>query len=340
LFYLDFEGNIADARVAKGLDELKGRTLFLKVLGSYPARALAEEAMISTTQEAGAVAEPQPQEEPAPVAAPAVAKSKHYKLVSRDHRAEDTLIRVGNLLIGGDGFVVMAGPCSVESEEQIAKTAKFVKEHGAHILRGGVFKPRTSPYSFQGLGLDGLNLLREAGHHYGLPVVTEVMTLEAVKPIAEKSDILQIGARNMQNFPLLREVGKVDKPVLLKRGLMATLEELLAAAEYILSQGNGQVILCERGIRTFETSTRNTLDLTAVPVLKELTHLPVIVDPSHGTGKSRYVTPMALAGRVVGAHGLMIEVHPDPAQALSDGDQSLSFPEFAELMRRLRRVKV
>jgi 3-deoxy-7-phosphoheptulonate synthase len=206
------------------------------------------------------------------------------------------------------------------------------------VLRGGVFKPRTSPYAFQGLGYDGLDLLAAAGRSAGLPIITEVMSPDQVRGVAEKSDILQIGARNMQNFPLLKEVGKVDRPILLKRGLSSTIEEWLAAAEYILAQGNSQVMLCERGIRTFESATRNTLDLSAVVVLRERTHLPVIVDPSHGTGNRKYVAPMALAARACGAHGLLIEVHPEPDKALSDGDQSLTFNEFGLLMDGLGRL--
>jgi 3-deoxy-7-phosphoheptulonate synthase len=232
----------------------------------------------------------------------------------------------------------MAGPCSVESDEQISATAKFVRDHGAHVLRGGVFKPRTSPYAFQGLGWDGLDLLVRAGRESGLPVVTEVMAVDQVPRMAAAADILQVGARNMQNFDLLRELGKVDRPVLLKRGLSSTIEEWLAAAEYVVAQGNQQVILCERGIRTFESATRNTLDLSAVVVVRERSHLPVIVDPSHGTGLRRYVAPMAWAARAAGAQGLLIEVHPEPDKALSDADQSLSFDEFAALMRRLAAV--
>lgn len=338
LFYLDFEGNITDPQVARALDELRAEALYLKVLGSYPAKVLPAESALIPAQVTETAAEEEPQVElkEEKRSAPAVHKSKNYRLVSRDYRPQDTSIRVGDLLIGGSGFVVMAGPCSVETEEQINETARHVKEHGAHVLRGGVFKPRTSPYSFQGLGWDGLRLLYEAGKKYGLPIVTEVLAPEQVKGVAEKADILQIGARNMQNFPLLLEVGKVNRPVLLKRGLMSTLEELLAAAEYIVAQGNGQVILCERGIRTFETATRNTLDLSAVPALAERTHLPVIVDPSHGTGKRSYVAPMSLAARAVGAHGLLIEVHPNPDQALSDGDQSITLADFSELMNRLK----
>jgi 3-deoxy-7-phosphoheptulonate synthase len=269
---------------------------------------------------------------------PAAGRSRQYKLVDRAARQADTVIRVGDVLVGGDGFVVMAGPCSVESGEQIAATAKFVRDHGAHVLRGGVFKPRTSPYAFQGLGWDGLDLLLAAGREAGLPVVTEVMAVDQVPRMAEAADILQVGARNMQNFDLLRELGKVDRPVLLKRGLSSTIEEWLAAAEYVAAQGNQQVILCERGIRTFESATRNTLDLSAVVVVRERSHLPVIVDPSHGTGLRRYVAPMAWAARAAGAHGLLIEVHPEPERALSDADQSLSFEEFSALMRRLAAV--
>jgi 3-deoxy-7-phosphoheptulonate synthase len=269
---------------------------------------------------------------------PTVGRSRHYKLVDRAARQDDTVIRVGDVLVGGDGFVVMAGPCSVESSEQIGATARFVRDHGAHVLRGGVFKPRTSPYAFQGLGWEGLDLLVAAGRETGLPVVTEVMAVDQVRRMAQTADILQVGARNMQNFDLLRELGKVDRPVLLKRGLSSTIEEWLAAAEYVVAQGNQQVILCERGIRTFETATRNTLDLSAVVVIRERSHLPVIVDPSHGTGLRRYVAPMAWAARAAGAHGLLIEVHPEPEKALSDADQSLAFDEFAALMSKLGAV--
>jgi len=340
LFYMDVEGNIADPKVTHAFDEFRGAALFVKALGSYPAKAVSGENDAAVAQVADADTTALAAPEIVSTSAPPVAKSKNYKLVSRAHRAEDTVIRIGDLLVGADAFVVMAGPCSVESREQIMATVKCVKEHGAHVLRGGVFKPRTSPYSFQGLGMEGLRLLVEAGRHYGLPVITEVMAPEDVAPVAERADILQIGARNMQNFSLLRETGKVNRPVLLKRGMMSTFEELLGAAEYILSQGNGQVMLCERGIRTFETSMRNTLDLTAVPVLRELTHLPIIVDPSHGVGKARFVGAMSVAARAAGAQGLLVEVHPDPAKALSDGDQSLTFAEFADLMKRLRRLKV
>jgi chorismate mutase / prephenate dehydratase len=350
MFFLDFEGNAADPRTAAALDELRSAALFVKVLGSYPAKALrapAKPGGVPGQQRAGDAAV-RPETEPsggdpaemleAVAARPAAPRSRHYKLVDREARQADTVIRVGDVLVGGDGFVVMAGPCSVESREQIEATARFVADHGAHVLRGGVFKPRTSPYSFQGLGWEGLDLLVAAGREAGLPVVTEVMAVDQVQRMAKEAGILQVGARNMQNFDLLRELGKVDRPVLLKRGLSSTIEEWLAAAEYIAAQGNQQVILCERGIRTFESATRNTLDLSAVPVIRERSHLPVIVDPSHGTGQRSYVAPMAWAARAAGAHGLLIEVHPDPDKALSDADQSLTFDQFAALMRRLAAV--
>jgi chorismate mutase/prephenate dehydratase len=338
MFFLDFEGNVADPKVSDAMDLLRSETLFFKVLGCYPAKATPSVPQATTLAASRPASAPAAAEAP-PRPTPPVPRSKHYKLADRAARSEDTIVRVGDLLIGGPGFTVMAGPCAVESQDQIERTAHFVREHGAHVLRGGVFKPRTSPYAFQGLGYDGLDLLAGAGRRAGLPVITEVMSPEQVRPVAEKADILQIGARNMQNFPLLKEVGKVDRPVLLKRGLSSTIEEWLAAAEYILAQGNGQVLLCERGIRTFESATRNTLDLSAVVVLRERTHLPVIVDPSHGTGKRNYVAPMALAARACGAHGLLIEVHPEPDKALSDGDQSLTLPQFASLMDGLRRLR-
>ncbi|MCX8067171.1 MAG: 3-deoxy-7-phosphoheptulonate synthase [Anaerolineae bacterium] len=261
-----------------------------------------------------------------------------FKLASRDFRPQDTPVNVNGVTIGGQKVVVIAGPCAVESREQILETAHAVKRAGATLLRGGAFKPRTSPYSFQGLGLEGLKLLAEAREQTGLPVVTEVMSPEQVPLVAEYADVLQIGARNMQNFALLEAVGRARKPVLLKRGLMSTVEELLLSAEYILAQGNDQVILCERGIRTFETYTRNTLDINAVPLLKRLTHLPVVVDPSHGTGKWELVPAVSRAAVAAGADGLVIEVHPRPEEALSDGAQSLRPDRFAVLMEELRRV--
>ncbi len=261
--------------------------------------------------------------------------SKPYKLASREFQKERTIITVGELPVGGGRLVVMAGPCSVESQEQLMECAFLVKKGGAHILRGGAFKPRSSPYSFQGLGEEGLALLKKAREKTGLPVITEVLSPEEVELVVSVADIIQIGARNIQNFSLLRKVGRTDKPVLLKRGMMTTIEELLMAAEYILAAGNHRVILCERGIRTFETATRNTLDLSAVPVLKELTHLPVIVDPSHASGNWRYVLPLSRAALACGADGIMVEVHHNPQEALCDGGQSLKPERFYRLMEEL-----
>jgi chorismate mutase / prephenate dehydratase len=339
LFFLDFEGNGAEPRTAAALDELRSSALYIKVLGSYPAKALRHPAHPGDVPGSPSLAQESPAEALEAVAAQAPARrSRQYKLVDRAARPADTVVRVGDLLVGGDGFAVMAGPCSVESAEQIRATARYVRDQGAHVLRGGVFKPRTSPYAFQGLGWEGLDLLVEAGREAGLPVITEVMAVDQVQRMAKAADILQVGARNMQNFDLLRELGKVDRPVLLKRGLSSTIEEWLAAAEYVVAQGNQQVILCERGIRTFERATRNTLDLSAVVVVRERSHLPVIVDPSHGTGYRPYVAPMAWAARAAGAHGLLIEVHPSPPDALSDAEQSLSFDEFGALMRQLATI--
>lgn len=262
--------------------------------------------------------------------------SKPYKMVSRDFHPESTVVDVCGVRFGGsENPVVIAGPCSVETEEQMMAAAEQVKAAGAKMLRGGAFKPRTGPHSFQGLGVEGLKYLQQAGKASGLPVVTEVMRIEQLGVICEHADMLQIGARNMQNFDLLKEVGKTRHPVLLKRGMSATIEEFLAAAEYIVAEGNSQVVLCERGIRTFEKTTRNTLDLSVVPLISEMSHLPIIVDPSHATGKRSLVTAMSKAALVVGAHGLMIEVHPDPAKALCDGAQSLTGDGFAELMNDL-----
>jgi 3-deoxy-7-phosphoheptulonate synthase len=261
-----------------------------------------------------------------------------YKLAGHTTHPQKTVIDVAGVQIGGPEVVVMAGPCSVESREQIIETAIAVKEAGAKILRGGAFKPRTSPYSFQGLGLKGLEYLAEARAITGLPIITEVMTVETVPLVAEYADILQIGARNMQNYGLLQAVGKVQRPVMLKRGISGTIKELLMCAEYILSNGNYNVLLCERGIRTYETATRNTFDLNAVPVLQSKTHLPIVADPSHGTGKWELVGPMAKAAVAAGADALMIEVHPDPDAAFSDGPQSLIPERFAELMNDLRRI--
>ena len=261
---------------------------------------------------------------------------KPYKLASREAKEGNTIVRIDDLEIGGPEFIVMAGPCSVESEEQLMESAYIAKKGGAHILRGGAFKPRTSPYSFQGLEEEGLKLLKKVREKTGMPVVTEVLNTTDVDLVEEYGDILQIGARNIQNFALLKKVGHSRKPILLKRGMMTTIEELLMSAEYIISSGNDKVILCERGIRTFETATRNTLDISAVPVLKELTHLPIVVDPSHATGHWKYVIPLARSAVAVGADGLLIEVHPEPEKAFSDGIQSLKPEKFYQLMEEVR----
>lgn len=271
-----------------------------------------------------------------------VEKSVHitekYKLVSREFSPNDTIINIGGVLVGGGNLGIMAGPCAVESREQLVESAKAVKAAGAQFLRGGAFKPRTSPYEFQGLAEQGLKMLKEVGEAEGLKVVTEIVDVNAIDMHCEYADVLQVGARNMQNFQLLKVVGKAKKPVLLKRGLSATISEWLNAAEYIMAEGNYDVILCERGIRTFETFTRNTLDLSAVAAIKELSHLPIIVDPSHGTGRWKMVRPMARAAIAVGADGLMIEVHPNPETALCDGNQSLTPHNFTELMRDIAEV--
>jgi len=339
MFYLDFEGNIQNEIIQKLIDELGQYIRFMKILGSYPSQELVRtklelqkisnvEIPIAKIHESNEFDVPHV----------SIKKSKSYKLASREYKQEDTVIKVKDVLIGGNDFIVIAGPCSVESQEMIFECAQEVKENGAHILRGGCFKPRTSPYSFQGLGMEALDELISAGKYYEMPVVTEVLDTQSVVMVAKTADILQIGARNMQNFSLLKEVGKTQRPVLLKRGIMASIDELLNAAEYILAQGNRQVILCERGIRTFETATRNTLDISAIPVLKDLTHLPIIVDPSHAIGQRDKVAPLAKAAKIVGAHGIMIEIHPEPEKALSDGEQSLYFNQFEELMRELSRL--
>lgn len=264
--------------------------------------------------------------------------SKPYKLASKEFHPDNTVIKVGDAVIGGPDPVIMAGPCSVEDEEQMVSTAKAVKNAGATILRGGAFKPRTSPYSFRGMGEDGLKLLNLAKQETGLPIITEVMATADVETVAEYADILQIGARNMQNYNLLDEVGLIGKPVMVKRGLAASYEEWLLAAEYVMAGGNEQVILCERGVRGFETFTRFTLDVAAVPVIKRLSHLPIVCDPSHSTGKWYLVTPVALASVAAGAHGLLIEVHPNPDVAKCDGPQSLTFENFDILMDQVNAV--
>ncbi len=266
----------------------------------------------------------------------AVRISAPYKFVSREFRDSKTRVRANGVDIGGDEFVMMAGPCSVENERQILESAHGVAAQGAQFLRGGAFKPRTSPYDFQGMEREGLKLLRKAQEETGLGIITEVMSDRDVEMVAEYADILQIGARNMQNFALLKELGKTSRPVMLKRGLSSTIKELLMSAEYVVAHGNPNVILCERGIRTFETATRNTCDITAIAVLNELTHLPVMLDPSHATGKRSLVPALSRAGVAIGADGLIVEVHPNPEKAMSDGAQSLSMPQFGAMMRELK----
>ncbi len=330
LFYLDFDGNVSDPAVQVVLDTLIRQVRFLKVLGSYPSRDL------RPTPEEHKVVRATPKGRSNMVDLPPTASAPNgYKLGSRGHKAQNTIVEISGVEIGGEDLVMIAGPCSVESWDQVMATAKVVKEGGGSLLRGGCFKPRTSPYSFQGLGWEGLEMLVEAGKAFGLPVVTEVVSPEDVEGVAKKADALQIGTRNMQNFALLSAVGRVHRPVMLKRGMSSSIDELLQAAEYILAQGNQQVFLCERGIRTFETSTRNTLDLSAVPVLRQRTHLPVIVDPSHAAGERDLVAPLALAAQAIGAHGIMVEIHPDPETALSDGPQSLRFDQYRDLMGAL-----
>ncbi len=340
MFYLDLEGNPEQEHVQDALDELTRVSRFIKILGSYPTERvaptsvkpenLAQSGADAKSGEKSLAAKESKTNKP-----PLPKKAKGYKLASREYKNEDTIIRVKGAVLGGDNFTVIAGPCSVESEEQIFECARVAKECGATILRGGCFKPRTSPYSFQGLGWDGLDIMAEAGKMYDLPIVTEVLAPDDVERAAEKADIIQIGARNMQNFTLLSEVGKTRRPIMLKRGMSASIDDLLHASEYILSQGNQQVFFCERGIRTFETATRNTLDLSAVPVLKQMSHLPVIVDPSHAAGTRWLVPPLSFASRAIGAHGIMIEFHPEPEKALSDGPQSLYPEQLKELMRDL-----
>ncbi len=261
-----------------------------------------------------------------------------YKIASRHFKPAGTIVKIGSVEIGGPHIVTMAGPCSVENEDQIERAAAIAAECGAQVIRGGAFKPRSSPYSFQGLGEKGLQIMRRAADRHGLCVISEVMDQTQIPLLAEYSDILQIGARNMQNFNLLRKLGEIRKPVLLKRGIAATIEELLLSAEYILSGGNYEVILCERGIRTFETATRNTMDISAIPVLKRLSHLPVVADPSHGTGKRDFVIPMARAAVAAGADGLLVEVHHDPDHAVSDGAQTLRPEQFRDLMAQVRAI--
>jgi chorismate mutase/prephenate dehydratase len=344
MFYVDFIGNLDAANVKAALDEVTKITRFIKVLGCFPSCDVTPTelppqvpAPCDTDYCSVGSARIEVKDSPAPKNG---GKDKGYKLVSREHKPDNTVIDVAGVKIGDGNFLVIAGPCSVESREQIMACAREARNNGARILRGGVFKPRTSPYSFQGLGYEGLDLLVEAGRAHGMPVITEVMTPEDVERVAEKADILQIGARNMQNYSLLKAIGETRRPVMLKRGLSAPIEELLQATEYILAGGNQQVFLCERGIRTFETATRGTLDISAIPVLKARTHLPVFIDPSHAAGTRELVAPLALAAKAVGADGIIVEFHPEPEKALSDGPQALRFPQFAKLMADLKKIEV
>ncbi|MAG57474.1 MAG: 3-deoxy-7-phosphoheptulonate synthase [Planctomycetes bacterium] len=337
LFYIDVDGSLDAPEVQEALDRVRPLTNRLKVLGTYPRRAGDD---IAPTPAVDAPAPAAiPTEKPAPAAAcPATPRNPQLKNVNPRPDGARTTVNVGRASIGPESFTLIAGPCAVESRHQIFEAAAMVKDHGAVILRGGAFKPRSSVYAFQGLGHEGVQLLCEAGHAYELPVVTEVVRPEDVGEVALHADMLQIGARSMQNFGLLTRVGQTDRPVLLKRGLSATIDELLSAAEYIMAAGNHRVVLCERGIRTFETATRNTLDVSAVPVLKERTHLPVIVDPSHAAGRTELVLPLALAAAAVGADGLIVEAHPNPENALCDKDQALAPDDLARLVARLRPI--
>jgi chorismate mutase/prephenate dehydratase len=336
LFYADLDCDAKDPEAAGALERVRELCLEFRLLGSYD--------IASPRGETTPRVERKPRVPEASTAAPAKTElpssAKNWPKAARPTKPSGTVVRIRELAIGGDGFIVVAGPCSVESRDQVIVTAQEVRSRGAVALRGGAFKPRTSPYAFQGLGWEGVELLAEAGRIAGLPTVSEVMSVDQVERMARSVDVLQIGARNMQNFDLLKAVGKTTTPVLLKRGLSASLDELLAAAEYILSEGNPQVILCERGIRTFETATRNTLDLSAVPVLRERTHLPILVDPSHGVGVRRWIRPLARAAKAVGAHGILVEVHPNPPEAKSDAEQALTFDDFEQIMADLGRIPV
>jgi len=331
-FHIDVLGDLCDPAQSSVLKRLRESALEVRVLGSYRADApFTVGAATVPIRATSMVRERQPMPPPPKL-------SSSTPRVIRDARPEGTRVRVGNVEIGDGTFTIIGGPCSIESREQIVATACAVRDAGGRMLRGGAFKPRTNPYAFQGMGWEAVELIAEAGRVSGLPTVSEVMSIDQVERMALLIDVLQVGARNMQNFDLLRAVGRSGKPVLLKRGLSATIDELLAAAEYILAEGNPNVIFCERGIRTFETATRNTLDLSAVPVLRERSHLPVLVDPSHGVGVRRWIRPLCRAAKAVGAHGVMVEVHPNPPEALSDKDQAMTFDDFAEVCRDLARI--
>jgi len=325
-FYADVDGDVRDERFAEALRALRDVTVALHVIGSYDA----SNASPRVERPPAVVVDRAPPVTPQP--------TKRELKVTRQDESARARVLVRDVVVGDGHFVVVGGPCSVESREQIIATAEAVAAAGGVMLRGGAFKPRTSPYAFQGLGWEGVALLAEASRASGLPTVSEVMSIDQVERMAASVDLLQIGARNMQNFDLLRAVGKTDRPILLKRGMAASIDELLSSAEYILSEGNPNVILCERGIRTFETATRNTLDLSAIPVIRERTHLPVFVDPSHGVGVRRWIAPLCRAAKAVGAHGLLLEVHPNPSEAKCDADQALTFGDFARIMAELAEV--
>jgi 3-deoxy-7-phosphoheptulonate synthase len=328
LFYIDIEGHRDDANVKEALDEVLGHSNTLKELGCYPRRSVFGEELEPSEHQAEEI---RSEAGPAKII-PDVSLRRSGSQPSR----EPSVVKIGNVSVGAGNFMLIAGPCAVETRAQITAAARMVREVGGQVLRGGAFKPRTSPYSFQGLGFPGLDLLSQAGEAYELPVITEVLRLEDVGRIARKADALQVGARNMQNFELLKELGKIGRPILLKRGLSATIADLLAAAEYIMAGGNQQVILCERGIRTFETATRSTLDISAIPVLKQRTHLPVIVDPSHAAGQRDLVLPLAAAAVAAGADGLIVECHPDPEAALCDKEQALTRDDMDKLVTIIR----
>lgn len=329
LFYADLDCDIEDEAAKRALARMREFCSELRLLGSYDVYGVTERKPQERRIESARPSSPLPE---------LPNSAKNWPKAARTHRPSGTRIPIRGVEVGGDRFIVIAGPCSVESREQVIETAQAVHARGAAILRGGAFKPRTSPYAFQGLGWEGVDLLAEAGRIAGMPTISEVMSVDQVERMSRAVDVLQIGARNMQNFDLLRAVGRTTTPVLLKRGMSASLDELLAAAEYVLSEGNPHVILCERGIRTFETATRNTLDLSAVPVLRERTHLPIMVDPSHGVGVRRWIRPLARAAKAVGAHGILVEVHPNPPEAKSDADQALTFDDFADIVADLDRV--
>jgi chorismate mutase/prephenate dehydratase len=333
LFYADVDCDAREPIAAAALERARALASEFRLLGSYEIAAKTEGRNPSTEKPREPV---QPRATTGGPELPAAAKN--WPKAARPTHPNGTRVRIRDVDVGGDDFVVVAGPCSVESRDQVIATAQAVRARGAVLLRGGAFKPRTSPYAFQGLGWEGVDLLAEAGRITGLPTVSEVMSVDQVERMARSVDVLQIGARNMQNFDLLKAVGKTNSPVLLKRGLSASLDELLAAAEYVLSEGNPHVILCERGIRTFETATRNTLDLSSVPVLRERTHLPILVDPSHGVGVRRWIRPLARAAKAVGAHGILVEVHPNPAEAKSDAEQALTFEDFEQIMADLHKM--